>query len=137
MRHDPHPGEAKRTHEGRKILAMRVGRAIGHTVGTHAIGKMVAAAVGDGAITAGEFWKMFCPHPVVLKAAVNEYDRFALPDLDIGELSAVGGDPFDIVSHGNTAHHVDEQSSNGCANKIATAHANCHVDLQWKAPRCS
>src|SRR5437899_6789291 len=123
MRHDPHLGETKGTNEGGKILAMRVGSAIRHAVGTYVIGKMVAAAVGDGSITVGEFCKMFCPHPVVLKTAVNEYDRLALPNFHIGKLSAVGNDPLDIVSHGNTAHHIDDQRSNGRSQNIAPDHA--------------
>ena len=88
-------GHARRQRDPRHV----VGRAIRHAVGACIIGKMVAAAVGDGAITAGEFWQMLRPHPVVLKAAVNEYDRLALPDFHIGKLGAVGGDPFDAISH--------------------------------------
>ena len=110
---------------------MRIGGGIRQTVEAHIVGKMVAAAVRDSAITAGEFRQMLGPHPIALKAAVNEDDWFALAGLHVGEFGAVGRDPFDVIGYCRGADSAgNEQSSNGCAGKIATCHASCHASLQ-------
>jgi hypothetical protein len=70
---------------------------------------MVAAAVRDGAITAGEFWQMLCPHPIVLKATVNEDDRFALAGLHVGKFGAVGGNPLDVIGHDRGADRAGNE----------------------------
>jgi hypothetical protein len=114
---------------------MRVSGAIRHTVGAYIVRKMVAAAVSYCAITAGEFWKVFCPHPVVLKAAVNKYDRFALSDVYIGNFGAVGGNPLDVIGLGHRAHRAaHDESSDGYPRKVASRHAGYHVGfllLSW------
>src|SRR5919107_3644527 len=110
---------------------MRIGGGIRQTVEAHIVGKMVAAAVGDGAITAGKFWQMHYPHPIILKAAVDEDDRFAVAGLHVGKFGAVDGDPLDVIGHDRGADRADnEQSSSSCACKIATRHASCHANLQ-------
>src|SRR5258707_515462 len=73
---------------------------------------------------------MFGPHPVVLKVAVNEYDRFALTGLDIGKLGAVGGNPFDVIGNGHCSDRAaDDESSKTCSRKVATRHASSHIGL--------
>jgi hypothetical protein len=111
---------------------MRVSGAIRHTVGAYIAGKMVAAAVRYAAITIGEFWQMRRPHSVILKAAVNKYDRFALSDFYVGKFSTVGGDPFNIISSGHRAHRAANDESNGCSCKIATRHTSCHLASSGK-----
>jgi hypothetical protein len=108
---------------------MRIGGGIGQAVEAHIVGKMVAAAVRDGAIAAGKFWR--CPHPIILKAAVNEDDRFAMAGLHVGKFGAVDGDPLDVIGHDRGADRAgNEQSSSSRAGKIATRHSSCHANLQ-------
>jgi hypothetical protein len=45
---------------------------------------------------------MLQPHPVVLKATVDKYYRLALTYFYVSKLNAVGGNPFDFISHGQS-----------------------------------
>ena len=65
---------------------MRIGSPIWHTFRIYVIRKIVAATVCYGAITTSELWKMFYPHSIVLKAAVNKYHGLALAHFYVSKL---------------------------------------------------
>lgn len=93
---------------------MRIGGGIRQAVGADIVREMVAATVRYGSIMAGEFWQMCCPHPIILKAAMNEDDGFAAAGLHIGKFSAVGGNSFDVVcrSRGRKQEPCAQSESN-------------------------
>ena len=105
---DPHLGQTKCPHQGRKILAVRISGSIRHSNGAHFVWKVVATAVGDCAITIGKFGQVLQPHPVVLKPSVNKYDRLTSTNFDIGQLSAIDR---------NALHFVCVACWSGCKNK--------------------
>jgi len=80
---------------------MRIRGSIRHSLRAYLVWKVVAAAVGYGAIAIGELWQMLQPHPVVLKSSVNKYDRFALANFRVGNLGPVGRDALYVVCMGN------------------------------------
>jgi hypothetical protein len=85
--------------KGGTVLTVYISSSIGHTIRAYVVRKVIAAAVCYGAITTGELWKMFGPHSVALRAAVNKYHGLALAYFYVSKLSAVCGNPFDFVWH--------------------------------------
>src|SRR5690349_4288761 len=113
MRHDPHFRKAEGANEGGKVFSVHVGGAIRHAIRAYVVGKVVSATVSYGAIAAREFWKVLHPHSVVLKSAVNEYDRLALAELDIREFDAIGRNPLDAVIGGHRIRQAGRDNGRG------------------------
>src|ERR1039458_5417573 len=103
MCHHSYFRKTESEHKCSKIIAVHIGCTIGRAFGTSVVWIIVSAAISDCTISLRKLRKMLAPHSIILETAVNEYDRFALPEFNISKLGAIGGDPLNIICHDHGA----------------------------------